>query len=327
MNRKAVRLGVILLAALAVAAVSLTLLTPFSPGSPSGSSHSASPGGGRDRTPSGVRVERLGERDHVLTFASAALGREGRVRVLLPAGWKPGSGPWPVLYLLDGCCQPAPDSWVTEGDATRLTSPYPVITVMPEGGAVGFYSDWRRGPKWETFHLTEVRAILERDYGAGDRRAVAGLSMGGFGAVSYAARHPGMFRAAASFSGVLDTTESAPWLLERHGEDPRDLWGPPGGSEQAAHNPVALTSKLAGVRLYVSCGDGAPGPLDDPSAARDDGEATLLTQSQEFARRAGKAGLEVTTDFYGPGTHSWPYWRRALERSLPLLMDAVGASR
>ncbi|GGL24669.1 alpha/beta hydrolase [Planomonospora parontospora] len=323
MNRKAVRLGVILLAALAVAAVSLTLLTPFSPGS----SHSASPGGERGRAPSGVRVERLGERDHVLTFASAALGREGRVRVLLPAGWKPGSGPWPVLYLLNGCCQPAPDSWVTEGDAARLTSPYPVITVMPEGGAVGFYSDWRRGPKWETFHLTEVRAILERDYGAGDRRAVAGLSMGGFGAVSYAARHPGMFRAAASFSGVLDTTESAPWLLERHGEDPRDLWGPPGGSEQAAHNPVALTSKLAGVRLYVSCGDGTPGPLDDPSAARDDGEATLLAQSQEFARRAGKAGLEVTTDFYGPGTHSWPYWRRALERSLPLLMDAVGASR
>ncbi|WP_449061840.1 alpha/beta hydrolase [Planomonospora algeriensis] len=322
MNRKAVRLGVILLAALAVAAVSLALLTPFS----SGSSQSSS-GGERGQTPPGVRVERLGERDHVLTFASAALGREGRVRVLLPEGWKPGSGPWPVLYLLDGCCQPAPDSWVREGDAVRLTSPYPVITVMPEGGAVGFYSDWRRGPKWETFHLTEVRAILERDYGAGDRRAVAGLSMGGFGAVSYAARHPGMFRAAASFSGVLDSTESAPWLLGRHGEDLRDLWGPPDDSEQAAHNPVALTSKLAGVRLYVSCGDGAPGPLDDPSASRDDGEATLLTQSEEFARRAGKDGLEVTTDFYGPGTHSWPYWRRALERSLPLLMDAVGASR
>ncbi|GAA3446165.1 alpha/beta hydrolase [Planomonospora venezuelensis] len=342
MNRTAVRLGVILLAGLAVAAVALALLVPpSSPGGTAGDSasrnsasrnsasrDSASRGGDAEdtaRAAPGVQVERRSERDHVLTVASAALGREGRVRVLLPEGWRPGSGPWPVLYLLNGCCQPAYDSWATEGDAARLTARHPVIVVMPESGAVGFYSDWRDGPGWETFHLTEVRRILERDYGAGDRRAVAGLSMGGFGAISYAARHPGMFQAAASFSGVLDTTESAPWLLGRHGEDPADLWGAPGEPEWEAHNPVALTSRLKGVRLYVSCGDGTPGPLDSPPAARDGGEATLLSQARAFARRAEADGADITTDFYGPGTHAWPYWQRSLERALPMLMDAIGA--
>ncbi|MBG0829920.1 esterase family protein [Planomonospora sp. ID67723] len=320
MNRTATRLGVILLAGLAAAAVALALPSPPSPRSSPGAA-----GDTAQTAPPGVRVERRSGRDHVLTVASPALGREGRVRVLLPGGWRPGSGPWPVLYLLNGCCQPAYDSWAIEGEAARLTARHPVIVVMPESGSVGFYSDWRDGPGWETFHLTEVRGILERDYGAGDRRAVAGLSMGGFGAISYAARHPGMFRAAASFSGVLDTTESAPWLLERHGEDPADLWGPPGGPLWRAHNPVALTARLKGVRLFVSCGDGNPGPLDDPSASRDGGEATLLAQAEAFAERARADGADITTDFYGPGTHSWPYWQRSLERALPMLMDAIDA--
>ncbi|MFD0891781.1 alpha/beta hydrolase, partial [Streptosporangium algeriense] len=182
---------------------------------------------------------------------------EGMVRVLLPGGWRPGSGPWPVLYLLNGCCQPEYDAWTTRGEAARLTSAYPVIVVIPEGGQVGFYSDWREGPAWETFHLTEVRHVLERDYGAGDRRAVAGLSMGGLGAMSYAARHPGMFRAAASFSGVLNTLDGnngVDWLLNEYGEDSADLWGDHRDPAWTAHNPADLTAGLRGLPLFVSCG-------------------------------------------------------------------------
>ncbi|GHH69620.1 hypothetical protein GCM10017673_20350 [Streptosporangium violaceochromogenes] len=318
MNRTAVRLGVFLLAGAAVVAVLLALLMPFSSGD--------SP----DEDRQDVRVHRLGERDLVLTVASPALGREGMVRVLLPEGWRPGSGPWPVLYLLNGCCHADYDAWVTQGDAAGLTSRYPAIVVIPEGGEVGFYSDWREGPGWETFHLTEVRQLLERDYGAGNRRAVAGLSMGGFGAMSYAARHPGMFQAAASFSGMLNTRDGGDgvaWLLDRDGEDPADLWGAPGDPGWAEHNPADLTARLRGVRLFVSCGDGSPGPLDPAGTARDERETDLLRQAETFTERARGAGGVVTTDFYGPGTHNWPYWRRGLERALPMLMDSIGAGR
>ncbi|MFY1670334.1 alpha/beta hydrolase-fold protein [Plantactinospora sp. WMMB334] len=58
-------------------------------------------------------------------------------------------------------------------------------------------------PAWGTFHLDEVRPILERGYGAGPRRAVAGASMGGYGALGYATPRPGIFRAVASYSGSV----------------------------------------------------------------------------------------------------------------------------
>lgn len=80
------------------------------------------------------------------------------------------------------------------------------------------------------------------------------------------------------------------------------------------------------MRLFVSSGDGSPGPLDSPASAMDESEASLLRQAVTFAERARSDGIEVTADFYGPGTHSWPYWRRGLERALPMLMDSIGVT-
>lgn len=274
-----------------------------------------------------VEREQVGERGQALTVASRALGRETPVRVLLPRGWTRGSGPWPVLYLLHGCCGAGHLGWVDEGGAERLTGELPAIVVVPEGGRVGFYSDWVRGPKWETFHIEELIPLIEAEFGAGPDRAVAGLSMGGLGAMVYAARHPGLFRAAASFSGVLDTTgdrSGVRRLLRENGEDPAALWGEPDGQAWDEHNPARLAERLGGVPLYVSCGDGEPGLLDPPGATGDF-EGALLSQAKVFAERARAAGAEITTDFYGAGTHTWPYWERALERALPMLRAAIGA--
>ncbi|MFI0422775.1 alpha/beta hydrolase [Spongiactinospora sp. 9N601] len=276
-------------------------------------------------------IDRLkaGERGLDLAVHSPALGRTASVRVLLPAGWRPGSGPWPVLYLLHGCCRSDHASWAEEGGAERLTAGAPMIVVMPEGGRVGFYSDWLDGPAWETFHVRELIPLIEREFGAGPRRAVAGFSMGGLGAIGYAARHPGLFQAAAAYSGVLDTTgdrAAVRSLISENGEDPAGLWGGLSSHPRIwqEHNPAELAVRLRGVTVYVSCGDGEPGPLDPPGAAADY-EGAMLAQARTFARRARAGGARLTTDFYGPGTHTWPYWERALGRSLPLLRAAVGA--
>jgi len=150
-----------------------------------------------------VKRTQVAPRTVDLTIRSPALGASAQVRLLTPQGWTAGrtGRTWPVLYLLHGCCDTY-DSWERETDLARIPALRDVLVVMPSGGQVGFYSDWlnhgRRGPPaWETFHLVELRRILERDYAAGTRRAVAGLSMGGLGAMAYAARHPGMFAAAA----------------------------------------------------------------------------------------------------------------------------------
>jgi S-formylglutathione hydrolase FrmB len=196
---------------------------------------------------------------------------------------------------------------------------------MPEGGAVGFYSDWRTGPGWETFHLDELRRVLERDYGAGRPRAIAGLSMGGLGAIDYAARRPGLFAAAASFSGLLHPLADPAWmsgLFAAHTADPDAIWGNPrrDRSGWAAHDPTALAGRLRGTRVFVSAGNGRPGPLDAAGRPADTVEPVVLRQSRAFVRRARARGIAVRADFYGAGTHDWPYWERELQRALPLLL-------
>ena len=287
-------------------------------------------------------VARVVERTQVaprvvdLTIRSVALDTTAQVRLLTPDGWAAGrrDRTWPVLFLLHGCCDTY-DSWERETDIARIAALRDVLVVMPSGGEVGFYSDWlnhgRRGaPAWETFHLAELRRILERDFAAGPRRAIAGLSMGGLGAMAYAARHPGMFTAAASYSGLLSPLRDDRVLMglfAAHTSDPADIWGDPVAdrAQWAAHDPTSLAAKLHGTSLFVSSGDGRPGPLDrSRRTSRDPTETTVLGESRAFVARLRHLHIPVRADFYGPGVHDWPYWQRELHRSLPLLLGAIG---
>jgi diacylglycerol O-acyltransferase/trehalose O-mycolyltransferase len=285
-----------------------------------------------------------------VTIDSMALGHTASARIILPNRFTSDSGSTrPVFYLLHGGLGSYVD-WTESSDIADLARKRDVLVVMPDGGSLGFYTDWwARGagskPGWETFHLVELSQILERGLGAGDRRAIAGLSMGGFGVMSYAGRRPGFFRAAASFSGVLDTLHPtvaplfpglyATWLLQTFvtplGYDALALFGDPTAQRDvwAAHNPADLVANLRGTKLFVSCGNGEVGPLDppgtDPSGLLAQLEAALLLQNREFVERADRLGLDITVDFYGAGTHTWPYWARELEKAFPLLMRAIGA--
>lgn len=291
-----------------------------------------------------VSTGTVGRRMRDLTIDSPALGHTAMVRLLLPDHYttQPNRR-WPVLWLLHGCCDTY-QSWTRSTDVEQLASLADVLVVMPDGGKAGHYSDWyhpgRDGPdRWETFHLTELRQLLERDWRASDHRAIAGLSMGGLGAMAYAARHPGMFRAAASYSGVLDTryqgppqsaTEIIQGILSDYNEDPTALWGDPQqqGDIWAAHNPYDLAPKLRGTRLFVSVGNGQPGPLDKPGTSEQAQTEQMIEQnvhplSVAFVKRLRQLGIPVTFDNYGPGTHDWAYWQRELHRSLPLLLTAL----
>ncbi|MBX6384440.1 MAG: esterase family protein [Microbispora sp.] len=263
-----------------------------------------------------------GRTDELVIDSPAAGGRR-TVWVLKPAAWQPGSTGWRALYLLHGCCAGGARDWLETGEVARLTARLDAVVIVPEGGTMGWYADWRRGPAWETFHMTEVPRLVEPRYGVGTRRAIAGFSMGGHGAFGYAARHPGMFEAAASFSGVLDIRDDVAGyraFMADNGVDTEDLWGDPGAWPE--HNPSDLVARLKGVRLYVSCGDGAPGPLDSGGRGGwfDRTEAAIMRQNRNFVAAAKKAGVTVTTDFYGHGTHTWPYWIRSFERALPVLL-------
>jgi len=312
---------------------------------PGGAAPPAGPAGG-GATVVGERRPRRRVLD--LAVRSPVLDGVARVRLLLPRGWSPdASRTWPVLWLLHGFARgpgvgrDGHTAWSDRTDIEELTEDAGVLVVMPDGGPCGNYTDWwNRGgggaPKWETFHLAELRRILERGYRAGPERAIAGNGMGGLGALAYAARHRGLFRAAASFSGPLHTLYRDPSGLDvadlvelgvaigAPSLDWTDVWGDP--EEQRVvwrqHNPYDLAGRLAGVRLHVSSGDGGPGPYD-AAGGPDVLESLACTVSREFAGKLGKLGIPVTTHFY-PGTHTWPYWRRELRAVLPALLAEIG---
>ncbi|MEX1344630.1 MAG: alpha/beta hydrolase family protein, partial [Candidatus Limnocylindrales bacterium] len=253
-----------------------------------------------------------------LTIASPAVGTK-MARLILPAGFdEQPERTWPVLYLLHGQGGSHLDWTRDTSIARRLGEELDALIVMPDADA-GYYSDWWNGgeggqPMWETFHIDELRRILEADWRAGDRRAIAGISMGGFGAMSYAARHPDLFAAAASFSGVLDPYGSD-WGYDAA------LWGDKTDQAEVwqAHDPVSLAPALADTALYVWWGDGREevgGPVVDGL------EAYLAPHSAMFVERLEELGIEATVES-GPGVHDWASWDDAVLRALPTLRSAL----
>ncbi|BFO17215.1 alpha/beta hydrolase family protein [Streptomyces sp. KM77-8] len=285
-----------------------------------------------------VAVTRVADRQVDLSVRSTALGdRTVNVRLLTPDGWNPGERHrhWSTLWLLHGCCGDY-TSWTSMTDVARTDSLRDVLVVMPEAGWNGWYSDWwnhgRGGdPAWETFHTKELRHLLERDWGAGHDRVVAGLSMGGQGALLYAARHPGMFKATAAYSGSAHPPRCRVGrphhgLLRRPGHRPAPRLGRPGrpAPDLAGPRPgpprqtPEITPRLPVLRRRHHR------PLDPPGATSAL-EADFNRQNHALAAELKRVGArQVTTHFYGPGTHGWPYWERELHASLPMLLEALG---
>ncbi|MGV9310630.1 alpha/beta hydrolase [Streptomyces sp. NPDC003691] len=287
-----------------------------------------------------------------LLVDSAALGRPGRVRLLTPEGWhaRRPVHRWPVLLLLPG----------GDGDHLAWTRDYGIqhlpglrhtLVVMPEMPLFGFCTDWwNHGaggpPAVEAFHLREVLPLVEAEYGAGTRRVVAGQSQGGFGALAYTARHRGMFRAAASYSGFvhpLRHPHAVGAAMDYLGLDRTALWGDPVEQRAVweAHDPVYLADRLAGVPVRLSCGDGRLGPLDPPDTLPDEHipgledpddpfpadvlsptEAIMRAENEILAPVLRAAGARVTTRFH-PGTHDPAYWSREFHFSLRMLLRAL----
>jgi diacylglycerol O-acyltransferase / trehalose O-mycolyltransferase len=288
-------------------------------------------------------------RTTLYTFRSAAVGGPVRVRVTLPVGYDGGDRRYPVLVHLHGA-RNSPTTWPA-AEVEQVVGDTPVILVQPDGGAAGGYADWYGTPvsgvdsagdpvpfpppAWETFHIDELLPWVDATFRTTGHRAVAGSSMGGAGSMAYPARHPGTFDAAASLSGAVDNDglfPVAPLLIQ--------LGSPcvlgdrvAQASNWEAHNPTRLAPQLRGVSLYVTAGDGLPGPHDDVVTAVRDAPVEIVVRqlNDDLVAALGRAGVPVTTAFRH-GTHPSPtgpnrwYDYDALRAFLPQAMAAMGAS-
>lgn len=328
-------------AALAATTVSLTAGAPHALAD-APSFHSGSGLSVVSAAPDGSRIWRL-------VVATPALSQPVRVNVLLPAGYSDSTARYPVLYLFHGTSGGA-DDWLNLGNAAAATAPYPMIVVMPDAGYNGNGGSWFTNwvdqhtalgvANWETFDIAQLVPFIDGNLRTiTDRtgRAVAGLSAGGFGAFTYAARHPDMFVSAASFSGAPDIASNpaaqagaaaiiGATEVGLDKVEPDAMFGDPllDRINWQGHDPATLVTNLAHTTLALWSGNGVPGPLDTPSVSIVQDalvESAAHASTLFFAQVARQAHVAYTLDDYGAGTHSWPYWTRDLAQYLPLLSN------
>lgn len=238
----------------------------------------------------GIHVDgssQLDARQYDVTVETNALGRPVHVRILVPSDYADTTGRLPVLYLFHGTSGRASD-WVTHGDAEAATAGLPLIVVMPDAGfdgnGGGWFTNWvdtatALGPsQWETFHVEQLVPWVDanlRTIAARTGRAIAGLSQGGFGSMTYAARNPDLFASVASFSGAPDIdydpviAAGATVIIEgtAYGLDhvePEAMFGSRVTNEinWQGHDPADLAENLRDVDVWLYTASGLPGPYD-----------------------------------------------------------------
>jgi S-formylglutathione hydrolase FrmB len=273
------------------------------------------------------------------TVSSAALGGNAKVRVQLPTGYDEEPGRlWPMALLLHG----RSEDGTTWSERTDLEQFDHMVVVMPDGGRVGWYTDWHDDSccapprqRWESFHLGELLPWIERTYRLADGRSqrfVAGDSMGGFGAMSYAARHPDLFGGAAELSGFVDLV-----LLQASGVigvdaqsfqvagvPPGSIFGPFATEEVRwrGRNPVDLAENLRHTDLVLRHGNGLPGQF---GGGPDAGEAAIRLTGISLSEELTRLGIEHVWDDYGNGVHTWPYWEWGLQLTWPRWLGIAAA--
>ena len=336
-----------------VVALSLALVAgpavADSTGPPSTRPASTGPGGSGHLIPGCVGGLLTDQQVTVPAEPKVTLTPQGNyVNILLPPGYCDVANAdldYPVLYLLHG----AGDTYKAWVANTNLESFYyssaltnqPII-VMPDAGhnaQAGWYSDWLGGEyQWETYHIEDLQSWINGHYRTiPDDIGIAGLSMGGFGAMSYAGRHPGMFKVAASFSGALDMLYGAPAtgvvfteLNAQYGTPNDQVWGNQltDYSTWERHNPVSLAAKLKGTVVLLACGTGTPGGAygDDPSNPGGYAlESGVFQMNLSMVRALTLVGVPFQEHFYPGGWHGWPYWQADMHWALPIIDGVLGA--
>jgi len=198
------------------------------------------------------------------------------------------AGPPPVLYLLHGLSDDA-TAWQRYTGIERYAAQLGLAVVMPQVGR-SFYADEPTGGRHWTFLSEELPRVVESFFRVSTAREdtfVAGLSMGGYGALRWALRDPGRFAAAASLSGALDLSD----LYEaRRPLFDRVFGGRPGPDDDV----FAMLEQAEAPTLpsfYVGCGT----------------EDELLPGTERFADAASARGCDVHVDLR-PGGHEWDLW-------------------
>ncbi|GAB3921356.1 alpha/beta hydrolase [Larkinella terrae] len=262
-----------------------------------------------------------------LTVKSAILKKDKKFALYLPPGYENSQRSYPVLYLLHGGGDDQ-TAWLQSGNMQNIVDREiregripPMIVVMPDA-EMTFYLNSAAGKyQFEDFFIKELIPHIEKTYRCRAEkrfRAVAGLSMGGFGSLLYAMHHPDLFGSCAAFSAGVRTDQQIREMphqeyLRRYrtamGElketDNRitDFWN--------QNSILYLIQKMPeaqkkAVRFYLDCGD------DDQLLYKGNAEMHTLMRD-----------LNIPHEYrVRNGGHTWEYWRSGLPDALQFISQS-----
>ncbi|MBN2246404.1 MAG: esterase family protein [Candidatus Aminicenantes bacterium] len=255
-----------------------------------------------------------------LSFSSALLNKELHYSIYLPPDYDTSKRGYPVVYLLHGYSDDD-TAWIQFGEvhltinkgiASREIPP--MIIIMPDAGVSWYINDHKGEYPYEDMFFQEFIPFIDTAYRTRPEkefRGISGLSMGGYGALGYAMRHPEFFSACAAFSSGLMTDDTLVSMEERNYNGLFSfLFGQnlTGSARLTSHwkqtNPLDLAKNidpkiLKSIRWYIDCGD------DDFLYK---GNAALHITLRE---------REIPHEYrVRDGEHNWTYWRTWISEGL-----------
>lgn len=242
-----------------------------------------------------------------VTFFSDSLRRDMQYRVFLPAG--AGNQKLPVVYLLHGGGGGGFRDWSNYSDVAQFAS-RGFLLVMPEGD-YSYYTNAALRPqdRYENYIVNDLPADVTRRFPARDdrdSRAIAGVSMGGFGAVKLALQHPDRFVFAGALSPAIDVPRrNFTWRRLDQSRRFREIFGSDDSDSRRSNDPFFLVRSVDAAKtpyLYLTCGQ----------------REALLSPNREFA--ALLEHYEIAHEFHAVrGGHDWNQWNG----QLPGLFDSL----
>lgn len=246
-----------------------------------------------------------------VTFRSASLGREMVYRVVLPARVPTGEK-LPVVYLLHGGGGGYRD-WTNYSDVAKYAESG-LILVMPEGGS-SYYTNSVEHPedRYEDYVVRDLISEVESKYPAAtgrQNRAIVGVSMGGYGAVKIAMKHPEVYVFAGGLSAAVDVP-TRPFSIKRVSQwrFHSSIFGPSGSQTRHDNDPYVLARTVDPGRmpyLFLTCGE----------------QEGLLPANRKFAAILEERGFayEFHTSL---GDHNWIQWNAQVPRVFESLLRHI----
>jgi S-formylglutathione hydrolase FrmB len=265
-----------------------------------------------------------------------------RIRITLPNDYDANlAASYPIVYLLHGGAGGNSAQWTSGGGAAEdISDGHPVIVVMPDGGKVGWFTDWvdqtQGAQAWATFYEQQVIPWVDANFrtvAAQNGRAIGGLSMGGYGAVRLAQDRPDLFASVATFSGAVDLGDMGTRAVVteqalQNGFTPTGPFGSPfwpSDKVWSQEDPMKRTAALAGHQILLYAGGG--------NSTVDIVERTMGQSTDRFSRTLDANGIANSWWMYGipgglspfgcDGGHDFTCWNFAFNDALPRMLSVL----